>query len=69
MKFRKKPAVTEAHQFKGSSSHVNAIKGVKGEPYPCKPDILAATYDKVEDTEHGIDSDGQMTFWKEDDNE
>ena len=25
------------------------IKGVKGEFYPCKPDIFAATYDKVED--------------------
>lgn len=26
------------------------IKGVKGEIYPCKPDIFAATYDAVEDT-------------------
>ena len=25
------------------------IKGVKGEFYPCKPGIFAATYDKVED--------------------
>jgi hypothetical protein len=24
------------------------IKGVKGEFYPCKPDIVKATYDKVE---------------------
>lgn len=24
------------------------IKGVKGEFYPCKPDIFAETYDKVE---------------------
>ena len=24
------------------------IKGVKGEIYPCKPDIFAATYDPVE---------------------
>lgn len=24
------------------------IKGVKGEFYPCKPDIFAATYDPVE---------------------
>lgn len=23
------------------------IKGVKGEYYPCKPDIFAATYDRV----------------------
>ena len=25
------------------------IKGVKGEFYPCKPDIFAETYEKVED--------------------
>ena len=25
------------------------IKGVKGEVYPCKPDIFAATYDPVAD--------------------
>lgn len=25
------------------------IKGVKGEIYPCKPDIFEATYEKVED--------------------
>lgn len=25
------------------------IKGVKGECYPCKPDIFAATYEPVED--------------------
>ena len=25
------------------------IKGVKGELYPCKPDIFAATYEPVED--------------------
>lgn len=25
------------------------IKGVKGEYYPCKPDIFEATYDKVEE--------------------
>lgn len=27
------------------------IKGIKGEFYPCKPDIFAATYDPVEETE------------------
>lgn len=26
------------------------IKGVKGEFYPCKPDIFAATYEPVEET-------------------
>jgi len=25
------------------------IKGVKGEIYPCKPEIFAATYDRVDD--------------------
>jgi hypothetical protein len=25
------------------------IKGVKGEFYPCKPDIFEATYEKVDD--------------------
>lgn len=25
------------------------IKGVKGEFYPCKPDVFEATYDRVED--------------------
>ena len=25
------------------------IKGVKGEFYPCKPDIFEQTYEKVED--------------------
>lgn len=25
------------------------IRGVKGELYPCKPDIFEATYEKVED--------------------
>ncbi len=28
------------------------IRGVKGEPYPCKPDIFEATYEPVE-AEHG----------------
>ena len=26
------------------------IKGIKGEFYPCKPDIFAATYELVDDT-------------------
>lgn len=28
------------------------IKGVKGEFYPCKPDIFEATYDLVEELRH-----------------
>ena len=28
------------------------ITGVKGEKYPCKPDIFELTYEKLEDTPH-----------------
>jgi hypothetical protein len=28
------------------------IKGVKGEFYPCKPDIFAATYEPAQETPH-----------------
>jgi thiol-disulfide isomerase/thioredoxin len=31
------------------------IRGVKGEFYPCKPDIFAATYESVEDAEKAVD--------------
>mgnify|MGYP001603947671 CR=1 FL=1 len=78
-KFRKKPVVIEAVQYKASETLDSAfvrddyailkytevgtlliktlegtmeaypgdwiIRGVKGELYPCKPDIFAATYD------------------------
>ena len=78
-KFRKKPVVIEAIQFKNANFNeietfvggdaefrdgnlvvatlegaMRAspgdwiIKGVKGEFYPCKPDIFAATYDPVD---------------------
>lgn len=82
-KFRKKPAVIEAIQFRAANkaTHENVnfstpdpekepyvvgkhwiqtlegplivsdgdwiIKGVKGEFYPCKPDIFDATYERV----------------------
>lgn len=29
------------------------IRGVKGELYPCKPDIFAATYEPVDESEEG----------------
>lgn len=82
MKFKKKPVVIEAIQWKGDNTNqirdfvgdsltkfeysgnyigietlegtmradINdyIIKGVKGEFYPCKPDIFEQTYDKVE---------------------
>lgn len=31
------------------------ITGINGERYPCKPDIFAATYDKVEDETNAIE--------------
>ena len=80
MKYRKKPVVIEAVQFKGNNSadihefagdsirepvgkkhleiltlegtHIASpgdyiIKGIKGEFYPCKPDIFEQTYELV----------------------
>ena len=37
------------------------IKGVKGEFYPCKPDIFAMTYDVVEKVTTGV-SERELTF-------
>lgn len=78
MKFRKKPVVIEAEQFRPNvevlpfaKDHVVmydggrwfietlegemtvsdgdwVIKGVRGEFYPCKPDIFAATYEPAD---------------------
>ena len=79
MKFRKKPVVIDAVQYKKGMKHpaiktaydyqdgnkpcgvgINTlegfmsvepgdwiIKGIKGEFYPCKPDIFEATYEPV----------------------
>lgn len=56
-KYRKKPVVIEAYQctVRVSISTLEGtmtaqpgdwiITGVKGEQYPCKPDIFAATYE------------------------
>lgn len=63
VKFRKKPIVIEAVQHTGpeplpistleGTMLANPgdwiITGVKGERYPCKPDIFAATYEQVEE--------------------
>ena len=60
MKFRKKPVVidavlaTEATDIKTLEGVMRAdpgdwiITGVKGERYPCKPDIFAATYEPAD---------------------
>jgi len=84
MRFRKKPVVIEAVQFRNDqrpypegvclcgcitgqaplhSPHIHTLEGplsvthldwiitgVKGEKYPCKPDIFEATYDPVVET-------------------
>lgn len=60
-KYRKKPVVIEAYQVKEEVT-INTLEGdmradagdwiitgVKGERYPCKPDIFEATYDLVGD--------------------
>jgi hypothetical protein len=59
-KYRKKPVVIEAYQTdKEMIIHTlegdhkanigdYIITGVHGEQYPCKPDIFAETYEKVE---------------------
>lgn len=38
------------------------IKGIKGEFYPCKPDIFHLTYDKEGSVDKGEISDGYHTF-------
>jgi hypothetical protein len=59
MKFRKKPVVVDAYQtdvqieIKTPEGTMIAnpgdwiITGIKGEKYPCKPDIFEATYESV----------------------
>ncbi len=59
-KYRKKPVVIEAYQTDREIEIVTlegtmkankgdwVITGIKGEQYPCKPDIFEATYEKVE---------------------
>jgi len=60
-KYRKKPAVIEAYQTEVEmiiptlEGDLRAdpgdwiVTGIEGEKYPCKPDIFAATYEKVEE--------------------
>lgn len=61
MRFRKRPVVIEAEQthervvIRTLEGDMVAepgdwiITGIKGERYPCKPDIFVATYEPVED--------------------
>ncbi len=61
MKFRKKPVVIEAVQNLGEPYDIPTLEGtmrcdtldweitgVRGEKYPCKPDIFAMTYEAVD---------------------
>ena len=60
-KFRKKPIVIEAYQTEvemiiqtlegplRASPGDWIITGVRGEQYPCKPDIFEQTYERVEE--------------------
>lgn len=64
MKYRKKPVVVEAYQHPGPGPKLLytlegvmraepgdwIITGVKGESYPCKPDVFALTYEPAEET-------------------
>lgn len=60
MKYRKRPVVIDAEQHHGASFVLPTLEGdmwvsdgdwiitgVKGERYPCKPDIFALTYEAV----------------------
>ena len=71
MKFRKKPVVIEAYQTDKEMMietlegplHASVgdwiITGVRGEKYPCKPDVFEKTYERVDDldacNDDGID--------------
>jgi hypothetical protein len=62
-RYRKKPVVIEAEGPIAEPQDIVTLEGVmradigdyiitgvKGERYPCKPDIFAATYDPVEES-------------------
>lgn len=57
-KYRKRPVVIEAYQNIGEPFNIETLEGVmrcdtcdwvitgvKGERYPCKPDVFAASYE------------------------
>ena len=65
MKYIKKPLIVEAYQTEEEKDietlegvmHANVgdyiITGVKGEQYPCKPDVFEETYDEYVETPKG----------------
>src|SRR3990167_9830082 len=80
-KFRKKPIVVEAVQWFGEPCSIETLEGtlfvspgdwiiagVKGERYPCKPDIFAATYEPAAGAPAPLDvrpADAPCTFCNE----
>ena len=74
-RFRKRPVVIEAVQWTGPGfTEIETLEGtmtafpgdwiitgVKGEQYPCKPDIFEATYTPHEEIPRGID--GTQSPW------
>ena len=74
-KFRKIPIVIEAYQtdeeleietLEGVMKANKGdwiIKGVKGELYPCKPDVFDMTYEEVIDEEEKNDRETIYSIW------
>ena len=74
MKFRKRPVVVEAEQVQQREVIVTLegimtaepgdwiITGVKGEKYPCKPDIFDMTYESVSENERHSDGGLKVTW-------
>ncbi len=68
-KFRKKPVIIEAYQTQEEMDiqtlegimHANigdwVITGIKGEQYPCKPDVFEKTYEPVVDEKWDTDEE------------
>lgn len=77
MKYRKKPVTIEAYQTDveldiptlEGTMHASVgdyiITGVRGEQYPCKPDIFLETYEPAEDEQRNAELDFQIKDnWK-----
>lgn len=73
-KYRKKPVIVSAyvteteqviHTLEGdmtASPGDYIIIGVKGEIYPCKPDIFHETYESVEGAAHNTNVKGSLSW-------
>lgn len=77
MKYQKKPIIIEAYQtFEEKIIHTlegdmkasvgdYVITGIRGEQYPCKPDIFKATYTPVKDENTGMSIGEAITALEE----